>query len=158
LVQAFPKKWWVESYFKAPNLQLSLRFKGSGCHYNSIYSNTGTKYDLYSFISCEKKAYLPRKINTATPSPHSRKVNVWSLGQDRIVLWDILVLIYCWASVRLWMFIVIFDSNLVIRWRLVSFINAVMQSSRRKLPTCCKTLTNYHVSQTTRRKLPTYHK
>ena len=36
LVQAFLKKWWVESDFKAPNLPLSLRFKGSGCHYNSI--------------------------------------------------------------------------------------------------------------------------
>jgi hypothetical protein len=36
LVQAFIKKWWVESDFKAPNLPLSLRFKGSGCHYNSI--------------------------------------------------------------------------------------------------------------------------
>jgi hypothetical protein len=35
-VQAFLKKWWVESDFKAPNLPLSLRFKGSGCHYNSI--------------------------------------------------------------------------------------------------------------------------
>jgi hypothetical protein len=33
LVQAFPKKWWVESDFKAPNLPLSLRFKGSGCQY-----------------------------------------------------------------------------------------------------------------------------
>jgi hypothetical protein len=30
LVQAFLKKWWVESDFKAPNLPLSLRFKGSG--------------------------------------------------------------------------------------------------------------------------------
>jgi hypothetical protein len=43
LVQAFLKKWWVESDFKAPNLPLALRFKGSGCHYNSIYNNTGTK-------------------------------------------------------------------------------------------------------------------
>ena len=33
LVQAFLKKWWVESNIKAPNLPLSLRFKGSGCHY-----------------------------------------------------------------------------------------------------------------------------
>jgi hypothetical protein len=32
LVQAFLKKWWVESDFRAPNLPLSLRFKGSGCH------------------------------------------------------------------------------------------------------------------------------
>jgi hypothetical protein len=31
LVQAFLKKWWVESDFKAPNLPLSLRFKVSGC-------------------------------------------------------------------------------------------------------------------------------
>ena len=29
LVQAFLKKWWVESDLKAPNLPLSLRFKGS---------------------------------------------------------------------------------------------------------------------------------
>ena len=36
LVQAFLNKWWVESDFKAPNLPLSLRFKGSGCHHNSI--------------------------------------------------------------------------------------------------------------------------
>jgi hypothetical protein len=43
LVQAFLKKWWVESDVKAPNLPLSLRLKGSGCHYNSIYNNTGTK-------------------------------------------------------------------------------------------------------------------
>jgi hypothetical protein len=32
LVQAFLKKWWVESDFKAPILPLSLRLKGSGCH------------------------------------------------------------------------------------------------------------------------------
>jgi hypothetical protein len=43
LVQAFLKKWWVESDFKAPNLSLSLRLKVSGCHYNSIYNNTWTK-------------------------------------------------------------------------------------------------------------------
>jgi hypothetical protein len=29
LVQAFPKKWWVESDFTAPNLALPLRLKGS---------------------------------------------------------------------------------------------------------------------------------
>jgi hypothetical protein len=28
LVQAFLKKWWVESDFKAPNLPFSLRLKG----------------------------------------------------------------------------------------------------------------------------------
>jgi hypothetical protein len=38
LVQAFPKKWWVESDFTPPNLPLSLQFKCSGCHYDSIYN------------------------------------------------------------------------------------------------------------------------
>jgi hypothetical protein len=41
LVQAFLKKWWVESYFKALNLPLSLRLKGSGCHYNNINNKIG---------------------------------------------------------------------------------------------------------------------
>jgi hypothetical protein len=41
--QAFLKKWWVESDFKAPDLPLSLRLKGFGRHYNSIYNNAGTK-------------------------------------------------------------------------------------------------------------------
>ena len=43
MVQAFLKKWWVESDFKAPKLPLSLRLKVSGCHYNSFYYNTWTK-------------------------------------------------------------------------------------------------------------------
>jgi hypothetical protein len=43
LVQAFLKKWWVESDFKAPNLPFSLRLKVSGYHYNSTYNNTWTK-------------------------------------------------------------------------------------------------------------------
>jgi uncharacterized Fe-S cluster protein YjdI len=43
LVQAFLKKWWVESDFKAPTLPFSLRLKDSGCHYNCIYNNTGIK-------------------------------------------------------------------------------------------------------------------
>ena len=42
LVQAFSKKWWVESDFTAPNLPLPLRLKGSGCHYNNIVNNNGT--------------------------------------------------------------------------------------------------------------------
>jgi hypothetical protein len=42
LVQAFPKKWWVESDFTAPNLPLPLRLKGSDCHYNSIFNNFHT--------------------------------------------------------------------------------------------------------------------
>jgi hypothetical protein len=43
LVQECLKKWWVESDFKVPNLPLSLWLKGSGCHYNSIYNNTGNQ-------------------------------------------------------------------------------------------------------------------
>jgi hypothetical protein len=41
LVEAFLKEW-VASDFKALNLPLSLRLKGSGCHYDSIYNNTRT--------------------------------------------------------------------------------------------------------------------
>jgi hypothetical protein len=41
LVQAFPKKWWVESDFTAPNLPFPLRLKGSVCHYNSIFTILG---------------------------------------------------------------------------------------------------------------------
>ena len=55
MVQAFLKKWWVESDFKAPNLPLSLRRKCSGCHYNSIYNNTiclVASYFVYVFIKC----------------------------------------------------------------------------------------------------------
>jgi hypothetical protein len=43
LTQAFPKKWWVESDFTAPNIPLSLQFKGSDCLYYSTDNNTGTK-------------------------------------------------------------------------------------------------------------------
>jgi hypothetical protein len=31
MMQAFPKKWWVESDFKAPNLPLSLRETSQVC-------------------------------------------------------------------------------------------------------------------------------
>jgi hypothetical protein len=50
LVQAFLRKWWVESDFKAPNLPLSLRLKGSGCHYSSIYNNTVISNIWYPFL------------------------------------------------------------------------------------------------------------
>jgi hypothetical protein len=40
MAQAFLKKWWVESDFKAPNLPLSLRLKVSGYLYNNMYNNT----------------------------------------------------------------------------------------------------------------------
>jgi hypothetical protein len=54
LVQAFLKKWWVESDFKAPNLPLSLRFKGSGKS-NHIFQYTETSdikyYILFNEIS-----------------------------------------------------------------------------------------------------------
>jgi hypothetical protein len=55
MVQAFLKKWWVESDIKAPNLPLSLRLKGSGYHYISIYNNTGL-VEIY-FVSAETIIY-----------------------------------------------------------------------------------------------------
>jgi hypothetical protein len=56
VVQAFRKKWWIESDFKAPNLPLPLRLKISGCHYNSIYNNGSQHTDgEISFDIPEKK-------------------------------------------------------------------------------------------------------
>jgi hypothetical protein len=65
LVQAFLKKWWVESDFKAPNLPFSLRLKVSGCHYNSIYNNTWTtqvkqfsKQHQTQWSKCQRHFYV----------------------------------------------------------------------------------------------------
>jgi hypothetical protein len=60
LVQAFLKKWWAESDFKAPNLPLSLRFKGSGCHYNSrlqvfIYTHYQHTPECTNLLSVEQQ-------------------------------------------------------------------------------------------------------
>jgi hypothetical protein len=46
LVQAFLKKWWVESDFKAPNLPLSLRLKVSGMKKKFI-NNDGQQFHQY---------------------------------------------------------------------------------------------------------------
>jgi hypothetical protein len=49
LIQAFLKKWWAESDFKAPNLPLSLRLKWSkekGQKANNGYRNQ--KYYWYT--------------------------------------------------------------------------------------------------------------
>ena len=95
MVQAFLKKWWVESDFKAPNRPLSLRLKVSVCHYNSIYNNTWSKqvkelskadmtwHDLLSFTvatmtllivmeyMCHKwPRYVPLVVNTSQSFPH----------------------------------------------------------------------------------------
>jgi hypothetical protein len=56
----FLKKWWVESDFKAPNLPLSLLLKGSGCHYNSIYNNTGkVLFVILAYKSMLFKPFIP---------------------------------------------------------------------------------------------------
>jgi hypothetical protein len=51
LVQAFLKKWWVKSDLKAPNLPLSLRFKGSGCQRYGKYGRKASqivkRYEKY---------------------------------------------------------------------------------------------------------------
>jgi hypothetical protein len=54
LVQAFLRKWWVESNFKAPNLPLSLRFKGSGYWTRAI-----TRCALFDLL---KSLYSDTKI------------------------------------------------------------------------------------------------
>jgi hypothetical protein len=64
LVQAFLKKWWVESDFKGPNLPLSLRFKVSGCQHNSIISK------LFQLENIKTTRFIIWKIKSKT-SLHS---------------------------------------------------------------------------------------
>jgi hypothetical protein len=45
LIQAFLKKWWVESDFKALNLLLSLWLKGSDLH-DKIYLGLTLKFQI----------------------------------------------------------------------------------------------------------------
>ena len=49
LEQAFPKKWWVESDFKAPNLPFLLRLKGYGCHYSNFTAHIDKKKIFWHF-------------------------------------------------------------------------------------------------------------
>ena len=65
------KKWWVESDSKAPNLPLSLRLKGSGCHNNSIYNN---------MIS-----YSYRNLYYLTLQSFDLELILWRLFQESVV-------------------------------------------------------------------------
>jgi hypothetical protein len=58
LVQAFLKKWWVESDFKAPNLPLSLRFKES-----KPYKVGGNKTDHHDIAEILLKVALKTIIH-----------------------------------------------------------------------------------------------
>jgi hypothetical protein len=56
LVQAFLKKWWVESDFKAPNLPLSLEFKKCDVqNYQKLVTEQITDMDLLGIIDCEEQ-------------------------------------------------------------------------------------------------------
>ena len=55
LVQAFPKKWWIESDCTAPNLTLQLPLNGSCCHYNSILT-------ILDSNKCTKNLYLVKVV------------------------------------------------------------------------------------------------
>jgi hypothetical protein len=64
LVQAFLKKWWVESDFKAPNLHLSLQLKVPRCHYNSIYNNNKAMTNQTSFLCGNRNWYHNTELRT----------------------------------------------------------------------------------------------
>jgi hypothetical protein len=55
LVQAFLKKWWVEFDFKAPNLPLSLRLKGS----NLTMKTTTENYNIFSRSITSTDTWMP---------------------------------------------------------------------------------------------------
>jgi hypothetical protein len=63
LVQAFLKKWWVESDFKAPNLPLSLRFKG----YPSAQSSLTSGLALEHFIDAIPDGNLRLRLRESNP-------------------------------------------------------------------------------------------
>ena len=82
MVQAFLKKWWVESDFKAPNLSLSLRLKVSGCHYNSIYNNTWTKQ-----VKQLSKQYQTQWSKCQNPfTSHIDKKNIFDIFVETLSL------------------------------------------------------------------------
>jgi hypothetical protein len=58
LVQAFLKKWWVESDFKAPTLSLSLRFKGSSRLIRSLKKFIFRYQDLVEIYSVSAETII----------------------------------------------------------------------------------------------------
>jgi hypothetical protein len=82
LVQAFLKKLWVESDFKAPNLPLSLRLKGSGCHWISCLGTLR--------LSCFQR---PLNISTLVLTPSNHMSGICLQGQ--FMFW------WCLLSARL---------------------------------------------------------
>jgi hypothetical protein len=62
LVEAFRKKWWVESDFKAPNLPLSLRLRAK-----KKQKQTKTKNRTKQYKTKYKETHPQiQKINTTT--------------------------------------------------------------------------------------------
>ena len=124
MVQAFLKKWWVESDFKAPNLPLSLRFKGSGCHCNkmrnlqnlteflrlififNIFFQSSSSIEWMwifpNFISC--KPHLLRPFRKKIRRNSSLYIGEWSI---RVVQIEVAIYVYPICSFDQ-LFIVIF--------------------------------------------------
>ena len=78
MVQAFLKKWWVESDFKAPNLQLSLQFKGSCCHYKELS-------DLSHLINTTSSKGNPTNIQSKLPNCIlylTAQITIYTQGRD----------------------------------------------------------------------------
>jgi hypothetical protein len=78
LVQAFLKKWWVQSDFKAPNLPLSLQFKGSCCHYKELS-------DLSHLINTTSSKGNPTNIQSKLPNCIlylTAQITIYTQGRD----------------------------------------------------------------------------
>jgi hypothetical protein len=72
LAQAFLKKWWVESDFKAPNLPLSLRRQLLGRGWWSSPASFTTKTGRHDIAEILLKVAL-NKINPFIPRMHCLK-------------------------------------------------------------------------------------
>jgi hypothetical protein len=89
--------WWVESDFKAPNLPLSLRFKGSGCHCNRFYPGTPVSSTYKTDHHDITEILLKVVLNIITSSSSYIKITRYlrGLGPRCMIFFGTL----CWKAV-----------------------------------------------------------
>jgi hypothetical protein len=74
MVQAFPKKWWVESDFPAPNRQLPLRLKPTYLKPRSNSRDTDSIGHTPEQRQTEHKTQETNKMSNAVPTKTPKKM------------------------------------------------------------------------------------
>ena len=81
MVQAFLKKWWVESDFKASNLPLSLRLKGSDSRWKG-----GNMIYLYNCYLLGFAAYCILRTRSVVPPSTSHYLQcTWCSSREKCI-------------------------------------------------------------------------